>query len=175
MILIILFLVGILKKNNLRETQSCEILEQNLPVKPDPVVRKTVSMASSARIKEDTNILRNIKKREVMNALKLNGNSLSLSGIGLSNKKSDSKLKINFDIKYKDKSGKSFEPHWKDSQFVDELLDWHNLLRARHGVKQLQLDYHLCKMAQNWANFLAHTNEFHYQNPKEVSAPQFVW
>ena len=128
-------------------------------------------MASAARIKDDTNILRNIKKREIMNALKLNGNSLSLSGIGLSNKKSDSKLQINFDIKYKDKSGKNFEPHWKDSQFIEELLDWHNLLRARHGVKQLQLDYKLCKMAQNWANFLAHTNEFHYQNPGEVSCP----
>ena len=109
-----------------------------------------------------------------MNALKLNRNSLSLSGNGLSNKKSDSKLKINFDIKYKDKSGKSFEPHWKDSQFIDELLDWHNLLRARHGVKQLQLDYQLCKMAQNWANFLAHTNEFHYQNPREVRARYLV-
>ena len=40
---------------------------------------------------------------------------------------------------------------------------------GRHGVTQLQLDTALCREAQNWANFLAHTNEFHYQNPKEVN------
>ena len=56
--IMIVFPVGILKNKHLRETQSCEILDQNqqLPV------RKTVSMASSAKIKQDSNILRNIKK-----------------------------------------------------------------------------------------------------------------
>ena len=48
------------------------------------LVRKTVSMASAARIKDDSNILRNIKKREVVNALKGNAKSLSLGGLGLS-------------------------------------------------------------------------------------------
>lgn len=61
-----------------------------------------------------------------------------------------------------------YEPNFKESKFVTELLDWHNLLRARHGVKGLELDTSLCRKAQNWANYLAHTNEFHYQNPKEV-------
>ena len=41
-------------------------------------------MASAARIKDDSNILRNIKKREVVNALKGNAKSLSLGGLGLS-------------------------------------------------------------------------------------------
>ena len=127
------------------------------------IVRKTVSVASAARIKDDTNILRNIKKREVVNALKGNTKSMSLGGLsGLS--KAGLSSKLNFTMSVSEKH----EPSWKDSQFISELLDWHNLLRARHGVKQLQLDNNLCKMAQNWANFLAHTNEFHYQNPKEV-------
>ena len=152
-------------KSLLRETQSCELLvsvNNGKNVKHD-IVRKTVSVASAARIKDDTNILRNIKKREVVNALKGNTKSLSLGGLsGLS--KAGLSSKLNFTMSVSDK----YEPSWKDSQFISELLDWHNLLRARHGVKQLQLDNSLCKMAQNWANFLAHTNEFHYQNPKEV-------
>ena len=125
-------------------------------------------MASSAKIREDTNILRNIKKREVMNAIKLNGKSSSLSGIGSFDRNFPSKTKMKFDMKLTERPGKCGSPDWKESQFIGELLDWHNLLRARHGVRQLQLDYKLCQMAQSWANFLAHTNEFHYQNPKEV-------
>ena len=131
-------------------------------------------MASSAKIKEDTNILRNIKKREVLNAIKQNGKSLSLSGIGASERNFHSNTKKTYDM-LPEKAGKAGSPQWKDSQFIAELLDWHNLLRARHGVRQLQLDYKLCQMAQNWANFLAHTNEFHYQNPKEVRSKEFIF
>ena len=128
------------------------------------LVRKTISYASSAKIKEDSNILRNIKKRETVNAIKTNSSkSFSLSSLNNSlknGKPGENSFSINMDERY--------SPNWKDSQFVRELLDWHNLLRGRHGVKQLQLDMDLCKMAQKWANFLAHTNEFYYQNPSEV-------
>ena len=130
-------------------------------------VRKTVSVASAARIKDDTNIMKNIKKREVVNALKGNGKSFSLGGLPNLNS-SKKQLQANFVLSVSD----AYEPSWKDSKFVTELLDWHNLLRARHGVKGLELDTSLCKKAQNWANFLAHTNEFHYQNPKEVRDSQ---
>ena len=157
-----------LNKSLLRETQSCEMLVTARKHLLQDTVRKTVSVASAARIKDDNNIMRNIKKREVVNALKGNNKSISMGlGGGLSNsQKMGSNLgSKNFSLSVSSKH----EPSWKDSQFVTELLDWHNLLRARHGVKQLQLNTDLCKMAQTWANFLAHTNEFHYQNPKEVS------
>ena len=146
------------EKSLLRETQSCELLMTPLN-KNSQSIRKTISVASAARIKEDTDVLRNIKKRELVNAA-LYGHVKSSSFTGLSS----SKTKLNFTNSVHEK----YEPSWKDSKFINELLDWHNLLRARHGVKHLQLDTNLCKMAQNWANFLAHTNEFHYQNPKEV-------
>ena len=44
-------------------------------------VRKTASVTSAARIREDSNILRNIKKREVVSAMKGNTKSLSLGGL----------------------------------------------------------------------------------------------
>ena len=73
-----------------------------------------------------------------------------------------------------------------------ECLDWHNLLRARHGVglamllmfplswkglvhfnliqaAELKLCPALCAEAQTWANVLAHLNQFYHQNPPEVS------
>ena len=152
-------------KTVIRETQSCELLSsdghrkiKNKNLALDSA-RKTVS---AARIKDDTNIMRNIKKREVVNALKGNGKSSSLGGLPvLNSSRKQLELRANFALS-------DYEPSYKDSKFVTELLDWHNLLRARHGVKGLELDTSLCKKAQNWANYLAHTNEFHYQNPKEV-------
>ena len=44
-------------------------------------VRKTASVTSAARIREDSNILRNIKKREVVSAMKGNTKSSSLGGL----------------------------------------------------------------------------------------------
>ena len=127
------------------------------------LLRKTISCASAAKIKEDSNILRNIRKREAVNAIKTNSCKSSFSSLNnciKNGKNAENTIKITVNEMY--------NPDWKDSQFVRELLDWHNLLRGRHGVKQLQLDLDLCKMAQKWANFLAHTNEFYYQNPTEV-------
>ena len=157
---------GDYNKSIIRETQSCELLSsdgrfmlKNKNLELDSA-RKTVS---AARIKDDTNIMRNIKKREVVNALKGNGKSSSLGGLpNLNSSKKQLELRANFAL------SDVYEPNFKDSKFVTELMDWHNLLRARHGVKGLSLDTSLCKKAQNWANYLAHTNEFHYQNPKEV-------
>ena len=155
-----------MNKSIMRETQSCELLSsegrralKNKNLEFDSA-RKTVS---AARIKDDTNIMRNIKKREVINALKGNGKSSSLGGLPILNSsKKQLELRANFAL------SDVYEPKFKDSKFVTELLDWHNLLRARHGVKGLELDTSLCRKAQTWANYLAHTNEFHYQNPKEV-------
>ena len=78
------------------------------------VVRKTMSATSSARIKEESNILRNIKKREMVSAVF-----------------SPDQIKTILS------ENENYEPVWKDSVFINECLDWHNLLRARHGVKQL--------------------------------------
>ena len=155
-----------MNKSLIRETQSCELLSsdgrrmlKNKNLEFDSA-RKTVS---AARIKDDTLIMRNIKKREVVNALKGNGKSSSLGGLPILNSsKKQLELQANFAL------SDVYEPNFKESKFVTELLDWHNLLRARHGVKGLELDTSLCRKAQNWANYLAHTNEFHYQNPKEV-------
>ena len=106
-----------------------------------------------------------IRKREAVNAIKTNScNSVSFSSSLNNCIKNGKKTENTFTIPVNE----MYNPDWKDSQFVRELLDWHNLLRGRHGVKQLQLDVDLCKMAQKWANFLAHTNEFYYQNPLEV-------
>ena len=152
-------------KQQLRATQSCDLMR----TEKHETVRKTMSATSSARIKEESNILRNIKKREMVSAVK---GKMDGKGIAQTLKK-DMKGKPNIpicSIGFPTQSRMSSkEPNWHDSVFIGECLDWHNLLRARHGVKQLQLDPQLCLMAQNWANLLAHTNEFYYQNLTEVT------
>lgn len=167
-------------KQQLRATQSCDLMANKGGQGHHEAVRKTMSATSSAKIKEESNILRNIKKREMVNAVKgkLDGKNSSLTRLAskrsLAAKSSVANCKVGFSP-YQPKTvlseNEKFEPVWQDSIFINECLDWHNLLRARHGVKQLQLDPELCLMAQNWANLLAHTNEFYYQNPKEVSKP----
>ncbi|XP_023327708.1 ectin [Eurytemora carolleeae] len=64
---------------------------------------------------------------------------------------------------------------WEDSAFIKDCLDWHNLLRARHGVKQLQLDPALCEMAYSWATFLTSINEFYHQNSEQHGENLFLW
>ena len=163
-------------KQQLRATQSCDLMAVDKLAKHD-AVRKTMSATSSARIKEESNILRNIKKREMVSAVKgkIDGKNTSLARLaskkGLAAKSGVTNCKVGFSPNQNKtilSENENYEPVWKDSVFINECLDWHNLLRARHGVKQLQLDPQLCLMAQNWANLLAHTNEFYYQNPKEV-------
>lgn len=163
-------------KQQLRATQSCDLMAVDKLAKHD-VVKKTMSATSSARIKEESNILRNIKKREMVSAVKgkIDGKNTSLARLaskkGLVAKSGVTNCKVGFNPNQNKtilSENENYEPVWKDSIFINECLDWHNLLRARHGVKQLQLDPQLCLMAQNWANLLAHTNEFYYQNPKEV-------
>lgn len=53
-------------------------------------------------------------------------------------------------------------------EFVSECLDWHNLLRARHTAGPLRLEPGLCARAQQWADLLAHTEQFHYQRPPDL-------
>merc|ERR1719228_2859653 len=50
-------------KQQLRATQSCDLMAADKLVRHNSV-RKTMSATSSAKIKEESNILRNIKKRE---------------------------------------------------------------------------------------------------------------
>jgi len=64
---------------------------------------------------------------------------------------------------------------WRDYKFIKDCLDWHNLLRARHGVEQLSLDPALCEMAHGWATFLANINEFYHQNHPEYGENLFLW
>ena len=163
-------------KQELRATQGCDLMTNNNLPKHE-TVRKTMSTTSSARIKEESNILRNIKKREMVNVVKGKIDGRNTCHTRIANKKelvaksSIPSFTFGFSLNKKKtilSENENYEPVWKESVFINECLDWHNLLRARHGVKQLQLDPDLCLMAQNWANLLAHTNEFHYQNPKEV-------
>merc|ERR1711892_44235 len=170
-------------KQQLRATQSCDLMAVDKLGKHE-AVRKTMSATSSARIKEESNIMKNIKKREMVSAVKgkMDGKNSSLTRLasrrGIVGKSSVTNCKVGFNPNQSKtvlSENVNYEPVWKDSVFINECMDWHNLLQARHGVKQLQLDPQLCLMAQNWANLLAHTNEFYYQNPKEYGENLLLW
>ncbi|KAG8262181.1 hypothetical protein J6590_057753 [Homalodisca vitripennis] len=62
---------------------------------------------------------------------------------------------------------------WLDSDFIAECLCWHNVYRQRHSVPSLTLCPQLCERAQSWANHLAHTNTFFYQQAKDVGQNLF--
>ncbi|XP_050437135.1 uncharacterized protein LOC126843573 isoform X2 [Adelges cooleyi] len=53
---------------------------------------------------------------------------------------------------------------WTPSEFVNDSLFWHNFYRRFHRSTDLILSASLCQEAQNWANYLAHTDTFAYQN-----------
>ncbi|XP_054157386.1 uncharacterized protein LOC128955738 [Oppia nitens] len=55
-----------------------------------------------------------------------------------------------------------------DNTFVSETLCWHNRFRVKHDVPALTLSYDLVTMAQEWANYLAHTDTFKYRNHQEI-------
>ncbi|XP_025417414.1 uncharacterized protein LOC112688448 isoform X4 [Sipha flava] len=57
-----------------------------------------------------------------------------------------------------------FVNNWTPSHFVNDCLFWHNFYRHFHRSSDLVLSAHLCEEAQNWANNLAHTETFAYQN-----------
>ncbi|XP_060880580.1 uncharacterized protein LOC132952320 isoform X2 [Metopolophium dirhodum] len=57
-----------------------------------------------------------------------------------------------------------FVNYWTPSDFVKNCLFWHNFYRHFHRSTELVLSPHLCEEAQNWANHLAHTETFAYQN-----------
>ncbi|XP_008182305.1 protein PRY1-like isoform X1 [Acyrthosiphon pisum] len=57
-----------------------------------------------------------------------------------------------------------FVNYWTPSDFVKNCLFWHNFYRHFHRSSDLVLSPHLCVEAQNWANHLAHTETFAYQN-----------
>ncbi|CAG0883065.1 unnamed protein product [Cyprideis torosa] len=64
-------------------------------------------------------------------------------------------------------SAKPFS-HYIESTFVKECLVWHNLFRSRHNAPALALSPQLCASAQEWANFLARSDTFQYQNAKQI-------
>ncbi|KAK7580779.1 hypothetical protein V9T40_001408 [Parthenolecanium corni] len=55
-----------------------------------------------------------------------------------------------------------------DNDFIREALLWHNIYRRHHNTPPLKISAHLCGKAQAWANHLAHTNTFAYENDKSV-------
>ncbi|VVC33475.1 Golgi-associated plant pathogenesis-related protein 1, SCP domain,CAP domain,Cysteine-rich secretory [Cinara cedri] len=57
-----------------------------------------------------------------------------------------------------------FVNYWTPSDFVRDCLFWHNFYRHFHRSSELVLSPQLCEEAQNWANHLAHTETFAYQN-----------
>ncbi|ROT83033.1 hypothetical protein C7M84_023790 [Penaeus vannamei] len=56
----------------------------------------------------------------------------------------------------------SGEVDWARSQFVQECVREHNMLRSLHGAPPLILSEQLCKDAQEWANRLAHFQLLEY-------------
>lgn len=56
----------------------------------------------------------------------------------------------------------------RDNTFAVDCLFWHNVFRAKHGSPPLVLSYPLVQMAQEWANYLAHTDSFKYRNTEGV-------
>ncbi|XP_065200511.1 uncharacterized protein LOC135831740 [Planococcus citri] len=55
-----------------------------------------------------------------------------------------------------------------DNEFIQEALLWHNIYRRHHNSPPLKISAQLCGKAQAWANHLAHTNTFLYENDKSV-------
>lgn len=62
---------------------------------------------------------------------------------------------------------------WQDSDFITDCLCWHNVYRQRHSSPPLTMCSELCKLAQTWANHLAHTNRFYYRNDKDIGQNLF--
>ncbi|XP_071096508.1 Golgi-associated plant pathogenesis-related protein 1-like [Haliotis cracherodii] len=48
--------------------------------------------------------------------------------------------------------------------FVDEVVQCHNLVRTKHGVKELKLNADLTAHAQKWADKLASSGKFEHSN-----------
>ncbi|KAF2343990.1 CAP domain [Trinorchestia longiramus] len=51
---------------------------------------------------------------------------------------------------------------WKPSSFTKQCIAAHNLYRQRHSAPPLILDQELCRLAQAWANHVAHTGVVRY-------------
>lgn len=49
-----------------------------------------------------------------------------------------------------------------------DCLESHNILRAKHSSPPLSISNSLVTMAQEWANYLAHTDSYQYRNSKDV-------
>lgn len=62
---------------------------------------------------------------------------------------------------------------FRDSEFVKDLIKWHNIYRDLHGVPPLKLSNPLCALAQSWTNHLAHHNTFYHRNLKDIGESLF--
>jgi uncharacterized protein YkwD len=67
------------------------------------------------------------------------------------------------DIKAHQKSAKRVKVT-SSKEFLKEALKAHNNCRAKHGVKDLDLDDDLCQVAQAWANQLAEQDKMAHSN-----------
>ncbi|CAG2100283.1 unnamed protein product [Medioppia subpectinata] len=55
-----------------------------------------------------------------------------------------------------------------DNSFAVDCQYWHNFFRAKHGSPPLSVSYRLVNMAQEWANYLAHTDSYKYRNSEGI-------
>lgn len=135
-------------------------------------------------MREETDVLANIRKREMVSEIQGRKGSQrwkgqqekeKRSGGGDSCKEGSPRVRLQRMVRASLRGSKKALPAWGESPFVRECLDWHNLLRARHGAAELKLCPALCAEAQTWANVLAHLNQFYHQNPPEFGENLLLW
>ena len=133
--------------------------ERGVRTRSCDVFRSGSLTRSSLKVREETDVLANIRKREMVSEIQGRKGSLrwkgqqekqeKRSGAGGDRCKEGSprvrlQRMVRASLRYpqlnKVLSGQLFRgskkalPAWGESPFVRECLDWHNLLRARHGV-----------------------------------------
>jgi len=60
-----------------------------------------------------------------------------------------------------------------ENKFTRNTLEFHNKYRSQHKAPPMQLSAALCGRAQAWANFLAHTDSFFYEESPTVGMNLF--
>ena len=133
--------------------------ERGVRTRSCDVFRSGSLTRSSLKVREETDVLANIRKREMVSEIQGRKGSQRWKGQPEKEKRSgggdrckegsprvrlqrmvraslryplvSNSAKIPFSIF---RGSKKALPAWGESLFVRECLDWHNLLRARHGV-----------------------------------------
>jgi len=158
--------------------------ERGVRTRSCDVFRSGSLTRSSLKVREETDVLANIRKREMVSEIQGRKGSQrwkgqqekeKRSGGGDRCKEGSPRVRLQRMVRASLRGSKKALPAWGESPFVRECLDWHNLLRARHGAEELKLCPTLCAEAQTWANVLAHLNQFYHQNPPEYGENLLLW